>query len=697
MNKILKVFENHKEISVVILILFILSMIIVPIPHALMDVLIGVNIGLTIIVLMVVIYMDTPLKLTSFPSILLILAVFRIGITISTSRLILLEANAGQIVETFGNFVVGGNLVVGVIIFIIITLVNFIVITKGSERVAEVAARFSLDAMPGKQMSIDSDLRAGNIDMPTAQRKRNDLGLESKLYGAMDGAMKFVKGDSIASIIDIVINIVGGLIVGIVQLNMSMSDALTTYTLLTVGDGLVQQIPALLISLTAGMMITKVSDDNSDKQENMGKNILNQIFTSPKALFSASALFLLMAVIPGMPSLVFLILFSLIVGLAILLLKRSKRGDQASANKLVEDEMTIDGDTASSDGTTNPDFVSWKLQPIVLHLAQNLKDSEYSATIKKSLIEVRQDILMNLGVEIPQIVIRYNAQLVANSYQLLVFEIPVTEAKIYPNNILLLNDDVDILSSLAIDDKVKNTTDLGFANNGSWVNMKFKDQCDEFGISYLTINQYISTHLSKVMKSHVSEFLGMQEVKNLLDKIDEYQDLIKELLRMLPLNKITEVLQRLIAEEVSIRNFKAILDAMLEWAQREKEVVLITEYVRQALGRYIAHKFSKGTYVIPSLLLDGEIEDAVRDAIRFNGNGSYLSLDPYMSNQIIDKVRLEYAKNTHIKIPISIITQMDIRRYVRSIIEKDLPYINVLSFQEVENHVQFNSLGVIEL
>ena len=496
MNKILKVFENHKEISVVILILFILSMIIVPIPHALMDVLIGVNIGLTIIVLMVVIYMDTPLKLTSFPSILLILAVFRIGITISTSRLILLEANAGQIVETFGNFVVGGNLVVGVIIFIIITLVNFIVITKGSERVAEVAARFSLDAMPGKQMSIDSDLRAGNIDMPTAQRKRNDLGLESKLYGAMDGAMKFVKGDSIASIIDIVINIVGGLIVGIVQLNMSMSDALTTYTLLTVGDGLVQQIPALLISLTAGMMITKVSDDNSDKQENMGKNILNQIFTSPKALFSASALFLLMAVIPGMPSLVFLILFSLIVGLAILLLKRSKRGDQASANKLVEDEMTIDGDTASSDGTTNPDFVSWKLQPIVLHLAQNLKDSEYSATIKKSLIEVRQDILMNLGVEIPQIVIRYNAQLVANSYQLLVFEIPVTEAKIYPNNILLLNDDVDILSSLAIDDKVKNTTDLGFANNGSWVNMKFKDQCDEFGISYLTINQYISQILS---------------------------------------------------------------------------------------------------------------------------------------------------------------------------------------------------------
>jgi type III secretion protein V len=260
-NKILNFFAKNGEFSVVILILFVLSMMVIPLPHELLDFIIAFNIGLTVVVLMVVIYMTSPLHLTSFPTILLMLAMLRIGITVSTSRLILLDGYAGKIITTFGEFVVGGNLIVGVIIFVIITIINFIVITKGSERVAEVAARFSLDAMPGKQMSIDSDLRAGNIDMTQANIKRKELGLESKLYGAMDGAMKFVKGDAIASIIDILINLVGGLIIGMVQRGMPFGDAIKTYSILTIGDGLVQQIPALIVSLTAGMMITRVSDE----------------------------------------------------------------------------------------------------------------------------------------------------------------------------------------------------------------------------------------------------------------------------------------------------------------------------------------------------------------------------------------------------------------------------------------------------
>ncbi|MFN7094778.1 MAG: FHIPEP family type III secretion protein, partial [Burkholderiales bacterium] len=298
-NKFLALTQN-KELSIVFLVLIVLCMLIIPLPTEVMDVLIMFNITVSIIVLMVVIYMDSPLKLTAFPSILLILAMLRIGITISTSRLILLDADAGKIVETFGNFVVSGSLVVGVVIFTMITIINFIVITKGSERVAEVAARFSLDAMPGKQMSIDSDLRSGTIDMEEANQRRKDLNLESKLYGAMDGAMKFVKGDAIASIIDILVNLVGGFIVGIVEHDMTLGKSISTYSILTIGDGLVQQIPTLLVSLTAGMMITKVSDES--EQLNLGESVLKQVFSNRKAIIASSIMLIIMALVPGMPS-----------------------------------------------------------------------------------------------------------------------------------------------------------------------------------------------------------------------------------------------------------------------------------------------------------------------------------------------------------------------------------------------------------
>lgn len=690
LNKLINVFQEHKELSLIALILCVIGMIIVPIPHPMMDVLIGINIGFTILVLMVVLYMRSPLELTSFPSILLVLALFRIGITISTSRLILLDGDAGQIISTFGAFVVGGNLIVGIIMFTIITLINFIVITKGAERVAEVAARFSLDAMPGKQMSIDSDLRAGNIDMKEAQRRRNTLVLESKLFGAMDGSMKFVKGDAIASIIDILINIIGGLIIGMVQKGMGFGEALQTYSILTIGDGLVQQIPALMISLTAGLMITRVSDDDSPEKENLGKNILNQIFTNPKTLFSASSLFILMGLIPGMPSGVFVTLFCIVVGIGIYL-KKNKGVSGVKGTDLVEERVGQESNLAE-----NQD-ISWKVQPIVLNLSPDMKDNGTIKIIKKSLIEIRNNLIVTLGVEIPQIIIRYSNSLEKNTYQLMIFEIPVTTAKIYHNHILLLENSNEVLSALNVNDPIKNNTNIGLPINGVWIPDSLKVECIDSELSFLTIDGFISSHLAKIIGQHISDFLGMQEVKNLLDKAAEYQDLIKELLRMLPLNKITEVLQRLVAEGISIRNFKLILDAMLEWSQREKEVVIITEYVRQALSKYIAYKYSEGTYIIPCFILDSDIEDMIRDAIRFNDRGSFLSVDPDDSNVIINKVKECYDNVDNLKVKPIILTQMDVRRYFKSIIENELPYIDVLSFQELEAHVKFTNLGVIEL
>lgn len=695
-NKLASVFgrvSEHKEIFIVVLVLMVLAMIIVPIPHALMDVLIGVNISLTVIVLMVVIYMRSPLEVTSFPSILLMLALFRIGITISSSRLILLDGDAGQIIATFGEFVVGGNIVVGIIIFSIITLINFIVITKGSERVAEVAARFSLDAMPGKQMSIDSDLKAGNIDMEEAQRRRSALGLESKLYGAMDGAMKFVKGDAIASIIDIVINLAGGLAIGVLQKGLNFGDALHLYSILTIGDGLVQQIPALLISMTAGMMITRVSDDNSKEKENLGVNIINQLFKNPKALISASILFVMLAAIPGMPSITFIIFFVILLIFALFLRKNIKlENADGSESQLVEESNT--SDEKYQTGTTN----HWKLQPLILNVATNLKSTSFSNLLKQALVDIHGDVLSSLGVEIPKIIIRYSKNLEDSVYELLLFEIPISSSRLYNDRILLLDCGEEVLVSLAVTDGgIPNSVDIGLIEQGVWIPARIEKACTEYELRYLTVDQFITCHLSTQIKANVADFLGIQEVKDMFDKMPELQELIKELLRMIPLNKITEIFQRLVVEGISIRNFKVILDALLEWAQRERETVVLTEYVRQSLGRYIVYKYTKGSGLLSCFLIDSELEDLIRDAIRFNEGGSYLSIDPEHSSNIIEATQNLYDKYKHLQVSPVIITQMDVRRYLRSILEKALPYAHVLSFQEVEKYVSFNTLGVIEI
>lgn len=693
-----KIFVNlatNKEFAIVALIVVILAMMVIPLPHAMMDIMIAFNISLTVIVLMAVIYMSSPLKLTSFPTILLMLAMLRIGITVSTSRLILLDGNAGQIVSTFGDFVVGGNLIVGIIIFTIVTLINFIVITKGSERVAEVAARFSLDAMPGKQMSIDADLRSNTITAEQAKAMRKELGLESKLYGAMDGAMKFVKGDAIASMIDIIINLGGGLLVGMVQQGMDFSSALQTYSILTIGDGLVQQIPALLISLTAGLMITRVSE--ADEKQTMGENLVEQLFKNNRPLFAASLILLILALIPGMPSEVFIGIFIALNVLAFTL----KRGlYKSNAGNLNENSTLNEIKDHSSENKTIPtNFESWKLSPLLLNISSNLKKTAYMDDIKQSLLDVQYDIMMDLGVEMPTINICYDNSMKDNYYQIRVFEIPIANARLYPKSILLLEDDESIIDGLNIRQHVKNTADFGMLNKGIWVDKECEDKCLEYKFSYLTNSMFIKEHIKYILKAHVSEFLGMQEVKNLMDKMLEYQDLIRELLRMLQLNKITEILQRLIAEDISIRNFKTILDAMLEWSQNEKDIVVITEQVRKSLGRYIGYKFSNGTGVISCFMLESEFEDMVRDAIRFNASGSYLELDPSSTTSFIENLEVLYQNNSckNMQVKPVIVTQLDIRRYARSLIEKKLPFMHVLSFQELEGHVQYNVLGVVSI
>lgn len=690
-NKFFNYISSNKELAIVIIIIFVLMMMVVPLNTVIMDSIIAFNITVTVLVLMVVLYMQSAVGLSSFPSILLVLTLIRIGITVSTSRLILLDGDAGEIVQTFGEFVVGGNLVVGMIVFVIVTIINFIVITKGSERVAEVGARFSLDAMPGKQMSIDSDLKAGNITMEQANSKRKILGLESKLYGAMDGAMKFVKGDAIASIIDVLVNLVGGLIIGIVQKGMTFSTAAATYSILTVGDGLVQQLPGLLISLTAGVMITRVSDE--DEQQNLGQNILTQVFSDYRAVFSACALLVGMAFIPGMPSIVFVIFICIFAIIGFVIWKKGGLPGAIGGRETKGDAVVEESEQKRDITTTEQ--VQMQMLPLVLYFSPKLRNSEKLKQLKEVVVAIRQQIANDIGVVVPQIIIKYDGAYQEDQYQLLVFEIPEVSGSIYWDRILVCDNEAAEL--IGFDNKIDNTQEFGEKVLGFWVlREKYQEICDKHKVLYLTCEQFLLRHIKFYISKHLAEFLGIQEVKNILDKMQEYQELIKELLRMLPLNKITEVFQRLIAEDISLRNFKVILDTMLEWGQREKDAVLITEHVRKALGRYIAYKFSKGAYLFSCIVLSHELEDVIRDSIRYSDTGSYLALDPRISDMIVVNTRAMLEQALEVK-NVVIICHFDIRRYVRSITEQEFSYLPVLSFQELEGYTQYNSLGVLEV
>lgn len=688
-NRLTTFLVNNKEIALVLTIIMVLSMMIIPLPTGLMDMIIAFNIAISLLIMMVVVYMQSSISLTSFPTILLILALIRIGITVSTSRLILLEGDAGEIVSTFGEFVVGGNIIVGMIIFIIITIINFIVITKGSERVAEVAARFSLDAMPGKQMSIDSDLRAGNISNDEANKLRKVLGLESKLYGAMDGSMKFVKGDAIASIVDILINLLGGLAIGLLQRGMSFSDAITQYSILTIGDGLVQQIPALLISITAGMMITHVSD--SGEGANLGNNILNQIFTQHKSIFAACLLILIMAVIPGMPSLVFLALFILLFLVALVVKRRHSRENSPSESKV----FLEDSENTNSDKDELTNVNNFKIVPLMLSLPEDMRKTEQLKTVKQILTSVRQEIAYEVGVTIPQIIIRYHKSIPLEEFKLLVSEIPIVDGRFYWDRIVLLDTQPQTVAVLDMNQMIPNSYEFGEAKMGVWIDHKNITLCEQYEIPHLKFEQFLVLHFKSQIRRYMPDFLGIQEVKNILDQMTEYQELIKELLRMISLNKITEIFQRLVTENISIRNFKLIMDAMLEWSQKEKEPIILVEYVRQALGRYIAHKFSSGSYLIPVITISVDLEDMLRDSIRFANSGSYLALDPNIVDSINSQL-INILNSTENINNLALVTQFDVRRYLRSAIEKKHPNIPVLSFQELDNLVEFNNIGTIE-
>ncbi|MGV3623455.1 MAG: type III secretion system export apparatus subunit SctV [Archangium sp.] len=699
--------NKYSDIVLAVVVMAIIGMLIVPLPTLLLDILLTLNISLSVIILLISLYIPSALQISIFPTLLLITTMYRLALTVSTTRLILSVGDAGEVVYAFGNFVARGNFVVGGIVFVILVIVNFIVIAKGSERVAEVAARFTLDAMPGKQMSIDADLRAGSIEMEEGKRKRRDLERESQLFGAMDGAMKFVKGDAIAGIIITVVNIVGGLAIGVAQKGMTAGEAAKKYALLTIGDGLVGMIPAILISTAAGIIVTRVGGE--EEGAHLGKDVSSQLIAYPRAIAIAGGMLFLLGLVPGLPKIPFLLLGGSASFGAYMMLKREK--------KIASGELNEDGTEAGEEGETddvkksaepapkepiNPDselFIP-VVTPIVLEVSDALVpfvDSRQDGG--KFLFELvpfmRDGLFVELGVRFPGVRARGNPGLPPGAYQIQINEVPAVTGQATLGHILV-NDTVDRLRLMNIEgfDAINPAT----RQPAAWVPEQHKDMLEAAGLTTWDVPGYVILHVASVLRRYAREFVGVQEVQTMLDQLEKaFPAIVKEVVpKVVTVLKLTDILGRLVEEEISIRDLRGILQALAEQGQLEADSVMLTEHVRSALRRYVSHKYARGTNTLVVYLLDPQIEDAIRSSIKRTSAGTHLALEPDIAQEIVQAVKNECGHLPPTAQRPVILTSMDIRRYVRKLLEYEFnPPFSVVSYQELSPELNIQPVARI--
>ena len=622
-------FARFSDLFLVVGIVAIIALMVLPLPAWLIDVLVAVNIAVGLTLLLVSIYIATPLEFAVFPSVLLITTLFRLSLAIATTRMILLHAHAGHIIDTFGKMVAGGNLVVGLVVFLIITVVQFIVIAKGAERVAEVAARFTLDAMPGKQLSIDSDLRSGLIDKDEARRKRRELELESKLHGSLDGAMKFVKGDAIAGIVIIAINLLGGLAVGVLQQDLDFGSAMTRYSILTIGDGMVSQIPALLAAMSAGLLVTRTADE---ADRHLGDAIRRQLGAKPRVLLVTGALCLMFALVPGFPGAVFVGLGAAIglagaLGTPVLRTRLSRLVRPAMESRGVPPELE---DRVLS---TAPTVVRAAV-PLLLQVPAAALRHEAGAALVQALQDVQEHYQLDLGLPLPRISVHGqpaaarapggDALATVGEWHLFAYEVPIA--------------------------------------HGAWT------QAAE-----------VADAVRESLRRHAALFFGIQETSAMLTRAGgEIPDVVKEVLRALPMQRLSDILRRLVEEEVPIRQLRDVLETLADIGQREKDMHTLTEFARIALKRQISHRHAPEGR-LRALMLAPELETLLRESIRVAGGVHQLALDPQTAQGIVQGFVQAIAQHG----PDAIVTPVDLRRHVRKLVETDAFDTPVLSYQEL--------------
>lgn len=688
------VLGRYSDIALAALVVGIVGMMLIPLPTPLLDILLTLNITLAVTLLMVSLYVPRALEIAAFPSILLITTLFRLGLNVSTTRLILLQADAGEVIDSFGHFVVQGNYVVGAVIFLIITIIQFVVIAKGSERVSEVAARFTLDAMPGKQMSIDADLRAGAFDLKEAQRRRAEVQRESQLFGSMDGAMKFVKGDAIAGIVITSINIIAGLIIGIVQHQMPAAEAAATYVLLTIGDGLVSQIPALLISVTAGIIVTRVSSEQEDAH--LGRDIFSQVVSHPKAIAIAAGLLVVLAVIPGLPTAPFLAMGAFVGFVAYGLFSTESGG---SARMTPEEREEVEQvEEEAKEGAEQAQALIPAVTPLTLEIGAAFSEAiegEREEWLREMIPSMREGLFYELGVKLPAVRIRTDSgTLEPWGFSIRIDEVPVDSGE-FPSGRVLVDESPQGLEIFELD--VEPARHPVSREEASWVPAEESEMLEEAGYTTWDGAAYLLLRMTATLERHADEFVTIQQVQGMLDQLEgPYPALVQEVVpKLVDRAELTEILKRLAEEGISLRNLPKILQILADRAKSMDDPVRLTEEVRAGLSRYLTDKFAGPDGSVVVYVVDREIEETVEGAIRTGEDGSFLALPPEVSREILDAIDEEIGGDLDAGRTPILLTNQDVRRYVKKLASLETEECVVLSYEELEPAAQVQPLGKV--
>ncbi len=682
-NSFISALAKRGDTIAAIGVIAVITLIVIPMPPRLMDILLTFNITFSMIIVLVSMYTLRPLDFSVFPSLLLVATLFRLGLNVSTTRLILLKAYAGEVIFAFGNFVVGGNYVVGVVIFLVIVVIQFVVITKGATRIAEVAARFTLDAMPGKQMAIDADLNAGLIDDEEARRRRAEIAKEADFYGAMDGASKFVRGDAIAGLIITTINILGGLVIGVFQRGMNLPTALHTYTLLTVGDGLVAQIPALIVSTAAGIIVTRAA-----AEADMGADIIKQLLVQPRAIALVAVTLLFCGLVPGLPTVPFFALSAAAGGVAYLTRQAQRRA---------EEEPPLEAKEQPKREGMEDIKQLLHIDPMELEIGYGLiplVDREQGGDLLDRISMLRRRSALELGIIVPPIRIRDNVSLEPDAYLIKIKGTEVTKGKLKGNCYLAMNPG---LAKEGIEGTP--TSEPVFGLPAYWIDPSQKGKAERAGYTVVEPPAVVATHLSEVIRSHADELLGRQDVQNLIDGIKEsHPAVVEELIpKVMGIGGVQKVLQRLLKERISIRDLVTILETLADYGPMVRDIDQLTEYVRQALSRSICKQFSNEKGEINCLTLDPKLEQILSDSIKRSETGATLALEPGLVRRLFDSISAKLEKFAPLNQQPVILCPASIRVHLRRLVEGVLPNLVVLSYKEIAPPTKINSIGMIGL
>ena len=682
-------FQRPQEVLVGFGVVTVLGVMVMPIPPFLLDLFLSFSITFALIILLVSVFMRGPLDFSVFPSLLLIVTLIRLSLNVASTRIILLHGSegtgaAGQVIESFGSFVVGGNFVVGTVIFIILVMINFIVITKGSVRTSEVAARFTLDAIPGKQMSIDADLNAGLINENQARNRRQTLEQEADFYGSMDGAIRFVRGDAIAGILITVVNILGGFGIGIFQQDMEISEAAQVYTLLTIGDGLVSQLPALVVSTAAGLVVTRATSD-----KNLPHQLISQLVNQPHAFLIASAILFFFGMIPGLPHFPFF-LMSIIAGTigfnkfkdtskkALIDSRKKEEDAKAPTPERVESILPLDIMELE---------VGYELIPLV--------DADSNGELLDRIKSVRRQFALEMGFIVPPLHIRDNLQLKSSEYGILIKGVEVSRGSIMTGRLLAMNPGT-------IEKEIDGiqTTEPTFGLPAVWITTSDKQKAQMAGYTVVDPSTVITTHIKETIKRHASELLGRQETQALIDKFKESNPkVIEELIPdVLSLGKVQKVLQNLLKEQISIRDLRTILEQLADYGPNSKDTDILTEYVRQAMARPITKQFQSADGSLSVMTLDRGVEELIQSSIQRTEVASFLALEPTVAEKLLVKLQEAVeAMSPQIETSPVLLASPGIRHHLRKFIERFIPDLAVLSHSEIIPSVQIKTLKVVDL